>query len=71
MHLAAWGYSCVGTHVLDFTALLCETPDLPTVTGWQDRTKADLMGETLNGVDVPESWALPGVTEARLREAMA
>ncbi len=77
LQLQFWGYEIWG-EVADDLALLAERhgPIWGSPRGeWWDSTAADLArisryhddGTGLKRVEVPEHWALPGVTELRMR----
>ncbi len=73
-HMLVWDYSILGPGTTDELAYVCEHPGKPLPSGrpWWDRTAADLAGELVSYGDglyerAPDHWALPGVTELRLR----
>lgn len=74
LQMAIWGYACKGH---DGLAYVVETGEAHEPSGipWWDRTLADLNGEWLIDENheyqrVPYHWALPGLAELRMQEAI-
>jgi hypothetical protein len=71
VHMAIWGYDTWGN--LDGVAFMAECPGARTISGrvWWDRTARDLADEWISDGGtwrrVPDHWALPAVTELRIR----
>jgi len=71
VHMAIWGYDTWGDH--DGIAFMAECPGARTIGRhiWWDRNAAALADEWISDGDawrrVPDYWALPAVSELRMR----
>lgn len=67
VQMRIWGFALCGEH--DWTAGCCERPEL--MERWQDQTMAGLVRDQLEGGPMPLRYALPGVVDMLLAEAIA
>lgn len=74
LQMAVWGYACSGHDGLAYVIESGESHE-PSGRPWWDRKLVDLKGELIINEageyeHPPYHWALPGLTELRMREAV-